>query len=58
MIDELRQRGLDDVLVFGGGIVPAADIAELQALGVAAIFTPGAPDGHDHRVAGRRPAGP
>jgi methylmalonyl-CoA mutase C-terminal domain/subunit len=43
VIDELRARGLDDVLVFGGGIVPAADIAELESLGVAAIFTPGAP---------------
>ena len=43
VIDELRQRGLDDVVVFGGGIVPDADITELQALGVAAIFTPGAP---------------
>jgi methylmalonyl-CoA mutase, C-terminal domain len=43
VIDELRQRGLDDVLVFGGGIVPEGDIVELQSLGVAAIFTPGAP---------------
>ena len=43
VIDELRQRGLDDVVIFGGGIVPEADIAELQGLGVAAIFTPGAP---------------
>ena len=43
VIEELRRRGLDDVVVFGGGIVPASDIAELQALGVAAIFTPGAP---------------
>jgi methylmalonyl-CoA mutase C-terminal domain/subunit len=43
VIDELRTRGLDDVVVFGGGIVPQADIAELQARGVAAIFTPGAP---------------
>jgi methylmalonyl-CoA mutase C-terminal domain/subunit len=43
VIEELRERGLDDVVVFGGGIVPEADIAELQTLGVAAIFTPGAP---------------
>ena len=35
VIDELRARGLDDVLVFGGGIVPAADIAELQGAQVA-----------------------
>jgi methylmalonyl-CoA mutase C-terminal domain/subunit len=43
VIEELRRRGLDDVVVFGGGIVPASDIVELEALGVAAIFTPGAP---------------
>jgi methylmalonyl-CoA mutase C-terminal domain/subunit len=43
VIEELHQRGLDDVVVFGGGIVPEADIPELKTLGVAAIFTPGAP---------------
>ena len=39
---ELRQRGLDDVLVFGGGIIPEADIPALKEKGVAEIFTPGA----------------
>jgi methylmalonyl-CoA mutase C-terminal domain/subunit len=43
LIDELRRRELDDVLVFGGGIVPDDDIAELESQGVAALFTPGAP---------------
>ena len=43
VVDELRTRGLDDVLVFGGGIIPDADIARLKDAGVAAIFTPGAP---------------
>jgi methylmalonyl-CoA mutase C-terminal domain/subunit len=38
----LRERGADDIVVFGGGIVPAADIAELKEMGVAKIFTPGA----------------
>lgn len=38
----LREREIDDVLVFGGGIVPEADIPELEELGVAKIFTPGA----------------
>jgi methylmalonyl-CoA mutase C-terminal domain/subunit len=42
VIEELRARGLDDVLVFGGGIVPDDDIAALQEAGVAAVFTPGA----------------
>ncbi|MEZ5134052.1 MAG: hypothetical protein R2699_03080 [Acidimicrobiales bacterium] len=31
------------MLVFGGGIIPEADVAELEAAGVARIFTPGAP---------------
>jgi methylmalonyl-CoA mutase, C-terminal domain len=39
----LREQGADDVIVFGGGIIPAADIVELQSRGVAAIFTPGTP---------------
>jgi methylmalonyl-CoA mutase C-terminal domain/subunit len=38
----LRETGAGDVLVFGGGIIPPADAAALQELGVAAIFTPGA----------------
>ena len=42
VVDELRQRDLDHVLVFGGGIIPEPDIAKLEAAGVAAIFTPGA----------------
>ena len=41
VLELLRQAGADDVLVFGGGIIPAADVAALQALGVAALFTPG-----------------
>ena len=42
VIDELRKRGLEHVLVFGGGIVPEPDIAALKDAGVAEIFTPGA----------------
>jgi methylmalonyl-CoA mutase C-terminal domain/subunit len=38
----LRERGIDDVVVFGGGIIPDEDIPELERLGVARIFTPGA----------------
>ncbi len=42
VIDALKARGLDDVLVFGGGIVPKDDMPKLTDLGVARIFTPGA----------------
>ena len=43
VVDELHKRGLDDVIVFGGGIIPDADIATLKEKGVAEIFTPGTP---------------
>ena len=39
----MGERGIDDVVVFGGGIIPDEDIPELERLGVARIFTPGAP---------------
>jgi methylmalonyl-CoA mutase C-terminal domain/subunit len=42
VIDLLKEKGADDVLVFGGGIIPDADIPKLKAIGVAEIFTPGA----------------
>jgi len=42
VIAQLQQRGVNDVILFGGGIVPAEDIAELRTQGVKAIFTPGA----------------
>ena len=41
IIEALRQRGLDDVPVFLGGIIPRDDIPELHAMGVAMIFGPG-----------------
>jgi methylmalonyl-CoA mutase, C-terminal domain len=41
----LRERGAEDVLVIVGGTIPADDIAELRADGVAAVFTPGASTG-------------
>ncbi len=40
-IELLKERDADDVVVFGGGIIPADDIPELEKLGVAKIFTPG-----------------
>jgi methylmalonyl-CoA mutase C-terminal domain/subunit len=39
----LREQGVDDVLVLVGGTIPARDIPLLKRLGVAAVFTPGAP---------------
>ncbi len=41
-MEELRKRDLDDIVVFGGGIIPDVDIAKLKEAGVAEIFTPGA----------------
>ena len=43
VIAQLKDKGVGDVLVFGGGIIPEADIATLKEQGVAAIFTPGTP---------------
>lgn len=43
VVAELAARDLGDVVVFGGGIIPEVDIAELRTAGVARIFTPGAP---------------
>ena len=42
VVEELQRRGGGDVLVFGGGIVPDEDAAQLAAVGVARVFTPGA----------------
>ena len=45
VVELLRERGADDVVVFGGGIIPADDFGPLAELGVAKIFTPGATTG-------------
>jgi len=42
VLELLRERGASDIVVFGGGIIPDADIAELERMGVARLFTPGA----------------
>jgi methylmalonyl-CoA mutase C-terminal domain/subunit len=41
VLELLREKGADDIAVFGGGIIPAEDIAALKALGVKELFTPG-----------------
>ncbi len=43
VVELLRAQGADDIVVFGGGIIPKTDISRLQALGIAQIFTPGTP---------------
>jgi methylmalonyl-CoA mutase C-terminal domain/subunit len=42
VVELLGERDAQDIVVFGGGIVPDADIPELEQLGVKKIFTPGA----------------
>lgn len=41
LMDLLREKGLDEVLVVLGGIIPDADLPALQAMGVSAVFRPG-----------------
>lgn len=43
VVQALRARGLTDVLVIGGGVIPHDDIPGLKAAGIAEIFTPGTP---------------
>jgi methylmalonyl-CoA mutase C-terminal domain/subunit len=38
----MKEKGLDDVLLFGGGIIPKRDVDELKKMGVGELFTPGA----------------
>jgi methylmalonyl-CoA mutase C-terminal domain/subunit len=42
VMEALKAHGAGDVLVFGGGIIPKDDLAELTRIGVSRIFTPGA----------------
>lgn len=41
VVEALRDRGADDIVVFGGGIIPDEDVETLRGAGIAAIFTPG-----------------
>ena len=51
-VELLAQNDAQDVVLFGGGIIPDEDIPELESLGVAKVFTPGTP--LDDIVAGVR----
>jgi isobutyryl-CoA mutase small subunit len=42
VLELLKEQDAADIVVFGGGIIPEADITELYEMGVAKIFTPGA----------------
>jgi methylmalonyl-CoA mutase, C-terminal domain len=42
VVQLLKEQGGDDVVVFGGGIIPETDIAQLKEAGISEIFTPGA----------------
>jgi methylmalonyl-CoA mutase, C-terminal domain len=43
VIELLKEKGADDILVFGGGVIPEEDIPFLKSKGVAEIFGPGTP---------------
>jgi methylmalonyl-CoA mutase, C-terminal domain len=43
VVELLREQGADDVVVFGGGVIPDEDVRALEARGIAAVFTPGTP---------------
>ncbi|MBN2874341.1 MAG: cobalamin B12-binding domain-containing protein [Spirochaetales bacterium] len=43
VMELLREKNIDDVLVIGGGVIPDDDIPGLKAAGIAGVFTPGSP---------------
>jgi methylmalonyl-CoA mutase C-terminal domain/subunit len=43
VVELIRDQGGQDILVFGGGIIPDSDVPKLKEAGIAEIFTPGAP---------------
>lgn len=45
VVNLVRDKGMDDVLVIGGGVIPEGDIPALKEAGVAEVFTPGTPTG-------------
>lgn len=43
ILEQMKSKGLDNVLLFGGGIIPKEDISKLKEIGVGELFTPGTP---------------
>ena len=41
VVELLKEQGVDDVLIIGGGVIPDEDISSLKEAGIAEIFTPG-----------------
>ncbi len=42
VVEELKKRGMDDVVLFGGGIIPQEDLPQLEKMGFKGVFGPGA----------------
>ncbi|ORU01371.1 B12 binding domain of Methylmalonyl-CoA mutase [Anaerovibrio sp. JC8] len=45
VVNLIREKGMDDVLIIGGGVIPETDIPALKEAGIAEVFTPGTPTG-------------
>lgn len=45
VVDLVREKGLKDALIIGGGVIPDGDIPALKEAGIAEVFTPGTPTG-------------
>ena len=43
VVNLVREKGMDDVLIIGGGVIPDTDIRALKEAGIAEVFTPGTP---------------
>ncbi len=43
IVEEMRKRGLDDVLIYAGGIIPDDDIPAIKEMGIGGVFGPGTP---------------
>ena len=43
VVNLVREKGMDDVLIIGGGVIPGTDIPALKEAGIAEVFTPGTP---------------
>lgn len=45
VVNLIREKGMNDVLIIGGGVIPDSDIPALKEAGIAEVFTPGTPTG-------------